>query len=269
VQAEDEVKRLNDEDLLVEHLLLAMLDDGGATGRLLKELGLTRERLMQALQGVRGGQRVTSPTPEATYEALARYGHDLTQLASQRKLDPVIGRDEEIRRVMQLEIEREALKKETDPASQARLSKLEHELAELKAQADELKARWQMEKEAVQRLRALREQIEQAERRYDLNRAAELRYGQLAGLERHLHAAEEELTRQQGQTRLLKEEVDEEDIAQVVSRWTGIPVAKLLEGEIQKLLHLEEELHRRVVGQDEAVTAVAVRGWPSATSRWS
>jgi ATP-dependent Clp protease ATP-binding subunit ClpB len=166
--------------------------------------------------------------------------------------------------VMQLEIEREALKKETDAASQERLNKLEHELADLKAQADELKAQWQAEKDAVQRLRAIREQIEQtkieieqAERQYDLNRAAELRYGRLSGLERQLQADEERSTSKQGQSRLIKEEVDEEDIAEVVSRWTGVPVAKLLEGEIQKLLHLDEELHKRVVGQDEAVTAVS------------
>jgi len=172
--------------------------------------------------------------------------------------------DEISRRVMQLEIEREALKKETDQVSRQRLEKLENELAELRSQADALRAQWQSEKQGVQRLRALREQIErtrieieQAERQYDLNRAAELRYGKLAELERRLQSEEELLSKKQGQARLIKEEVSEEDIAEVVSRWTGVPVTKLLEAELQRLLTLEDELHRRVIGQDEAVTAVA------------
>ncbi len=491
--AGDEAQKLKDEYISVEHVLLAASEDGGAAGRLLKEMGLTRERLMQALRDIRGSQRVTSQNPEATYEALERYGRDLTKMAAQNKLDPVIGRDEEIRRViqvlsrrtknnpvligepgvgktaiveglalrinrgdvpeglknkrivaldmgaliagakyrgefeerlkavlkevqesageiilfidelhtvvgagkaegamdagnllkpmlargelhcigattldeyrkhiekdaalerrfqpvmvdqpsvedtisilrglkeryevhhgvrikdaalvaaavfsnryitdrflpdkaidlvdeaaarlrteidsmpaeldetrrriMQLEIEREALRKETDPASKERLAKLEKELADLRAESDALSGRWQAEKNAVQRLRQLREQveqtkmeIEQAERQYDLNRAAELKYGTLAGLERQLQEESEKFDRQRAGSRLLREEVDEEDIAEVVSRWTGVPVTKLLEGEMQKLLHLDEELHRRVVGQEEAVTAVA------------
>jgi ATP-dependent Clp protease ATP-binding subunit ClpB len=492
-QAEDEAKRLKDEYTSVEHVLLAATEDAGAAGKLFREFGITRERLMRALQDVRGSQRVTTQNPEATYEALEKYGRDLTQLAAQGKLDPVIGRDEEIRRViqvlsrrtknnpvligepgvgktaiveglaariirgdvpeglkekrvvsldmgaliagakfrgefeerlkavlkevqasegqivlfidelhtvigagkaegamdagnllkpmlargelhcigattldeyrkyiekdaaferrfqtvyvdqpsvedtisilrglreryevhhgvrikdsalvaaavlsnryisdrflpdkaidlvdeaaaklrteidsmpfeldemlrriMQLEIEREALKKESDPASKQRLKKLEKEIAELKAESTALKAQWQAEKEAVQRLRNLREQLEQvkidiekAERQYDLNRAAELKYGKLAELERTLKAEQARLDEKQSGRRLLKEEVDEEDIAQVVSRWTGVPVSKLLEGEMQKLLHLEDELHKRVIGQDEAVQAVA------------
>jgi ATP-dependent Clp protease ATP-binding subunit ClpB len=182
-------------------------------------------------------------------EAAARLCTEIDSLASEL--------DEILRRRVQLEIEREALKKETDPASKERLEKLEGDLANLKARADEVQAQWQAEKGAVQHLRSIREQIEQVERQYDLNRAAQLRYGRLAELERQLHAEEARLTQKQGQLRLLKEEVDEEDIAEVVSRWTGIPVSRLLEGEIQKLLHLEGELHKRVVGQDEAVTAVA------------
>ena len=487
--AEDEAKRLKDDFISVEHLLLTVTADQGVTGRAFKEQGLTRERLMKALQEVRGSQRVSTQNPEATYEALERYGRDLTKLASLGKLDPVIGRDEEIRRViqvlsrrtknnpvligepgvgktaiveglaqriirgdvpeglkdkkvvsldmgaliagakfrgefeerlkavlkevvtaegqivlfidelhtvvgagkaegamdagnllkpmlargelhcigattldeyrkhiekdaalerrfqpvlvdqptvedtisilrglreryevhhgvrikdaslvaaavlsnryisdrflpdkaidlvdeaaarlrteidsmpaeldeilrrvMQLEIEREALRKETDPASKERLAKLEREIADLRSNSSALEAQWQNEKEAVQRLRGLREQleqtkleIEQAERAYDLNRVAELRYGRLRELEQKLAASNTTATG----PRLLKEEVDEEDIAEVVSRWTGVPVSKLMEGETQKLLNLEGELHRRVIGQDEAVEAVA------------
>ena len=172
--------------------------------------------------------------------------------------------DEILRRIMQLEIEREALKKESDTASKDRLKKIEKEIADLKSDSDALKAQWQAEKEGVQRLRTLREQIEQvkvdiekAERQYDLNKAAELKYGKLTELESKLKAEETRLAEKQSGKRLLKEEVDEEDIAQVVSRWTGVPVSKLLEGEMQKLLHLEDELHKRVIGQDEAVQAVA------------
>jgi ATP-dependent Clp protease ATP-binding subunit ClpB len=127
-----------------------------------------------------------------------------------------------------------------------------------------LQAQWQAEKEAVQRVRALREQIDQvkieiaqAERAYDLNKAAELKYGRMTELERQFNAEQARVSGQTGGPRLLKEEVDEEDIAEVVSRWTGVPVSKLLEGEMKKLLALEDELHKRVIGQDEAVMAVA------------
>jgi len=488
-KAEEEQRALKDDYLSVEHVLLAMVQEGGV----LKKLGLSRDRLLSALQQVRGNQRVTSQDPEGTYQSLEKYGRDLTKLAAQGKVDPVIGRDEEIRRViqilsrrtknnpvligepgvgktaiveglairiikgdvpeglkhkrvvaldmgalvagakfrgefeerlkavlkeiqssqgqillfidelhtvvgagaaegamdaanllkpmlargelhligattldeyrkhiekdaalerrfqtvlvdqpsvedtisilrglkeryevhhgvrikdaalvaaaklshryiadrflpdkaidlvdeaaarlrteidslpaeldevsrkvLQLEIEREALRREKDQASQARLATLEQELQEKQRDLQALKTRWDSEKASVSRLQKTREAIEEiklaiekAERAYDLNRVAELRYGELPRLERELAIEQQQLGKKQGESRLLKEEVDEDDIAAIVSRWTGIPVSRLMEGELEKLMKLEELLHQRVVGQDEAVQAVA------------
>jgi ATP-dependent Clp protease ATP-binding subunit ClpB len=491
-RADREARQLRDDFVSVEHLLLALLEDGGQAAELLKGHGLERQRLLEVLRAIRGSQRVTSQNPESTYQPLEQYGRDLTALAAQGKVDPVIGRDDEIRRVvqilsrrtknnpvliglpgvgktaiveglaqrivrgdvpeglknkrvvaldmgaliagakyrgefeerlkavlkevqdsqgqiilfidelhnvvgagraegapmdagnllkpllargelhcigattldeyrkhiekdaalerrfqtvladepsvddtisilrglreryevhhgvrikdaalvaaaalsnryisdrflpdkaidlvdeaaarlrteidslpteldevkrrvMQLEIERQALKKEKDAASRDRLSRLEKELADLKVESDRLTAQWQQEKDAIGKVRLVKKEIEEtklamerAERAYELSRVAELRYGRLAELEKKLKAEEAALASKG--TALLKEEVDEEDIASVVSRWTGVPVSKLMEGEVQKLLHLEALLHQRVVGQDEAVAAVA------------
>ena len=492
--AEQEAGRLKDEYVSVEHLVLAMLAEGQATvaGRLLREQGVTRESFLEALTRIRGNQRVTSAMPEVAYEALAKYGTDLVADAASGRLDPVIGRDAEIRRVIQilsrktknnpvligdpgvgktaiveglaqritrgdipeglrdktifsldmgslvagakyrgefeerlravlsevraaegrillfldelhtvvgagaaegamdagnmlkpmlargelhmigattldeyrqriekdaalerrfqpvmvdepseedavsilrglrerlevfhgvkiadsalvsavtlshryisdrflpdkaidlvneacamlrteidsmpaeldeltrrvmrLEIEETGLAKEDDPASHARLEDLRRELADLRAQADALRAQWEAERQALRRVQALREEMEQvrqeaelAERDYDLNRAAELRLGRLPELERRLQAEEERLSSRQGGARLLREVVTDEEIATIVSRWTGIPVTRLQEGEREKVLRLGQVLHERVVGQDEAVQLV-------------
>ncbi len=172
--------------------------------------------------------------------------------------------DEVQRRVMQLEIEREALRKETDKASADRLQKLEKELADLKEQQRTLTAHWTDEKDAIQKSRALKEELESlrrdveaAQRHGDFGRASELQYGRIPALEAQVRAEDARMSDASGAPRLLKEQVDEEDIAEVVGKWTGIPVSRLMEGEVQKLIQMEARLHQRVVGQDEAIRAVA------------
>jgi ATP-dependent Clp protease ATP-binding subunit ClpB len=169
--------------------------------------------------------------------------------------------DEVERRIMQLEIELQALSKETDPASIERREAIERELADLRERGDGMKAQWQREKNLLGAVTDVKEQldrahreVERAERDADLQRAAELKYGEIPDLERALADAE---AATDGNGGFLKEEVDDEDVAEVVAKWTGIPVSKLLEGEVEKLIHMEERLHERVVGQDEAVEAVA------------
>ncbi len=168
------------------------------------------------------------------------------------------------RRAKQLEIEKAALAKETDASSRQRLDRIESELASLHEDMDGMKAQWMQEKEAIDRIRALKAEIEQArgeaeraERDADLHRAAELRYGRLVELERALSSSNEALVKLQAERKFLKEEVDEEDVAEVVARWTGIPTSRLMEGEVEKLIGMEDGLHARVVGQDEAVAAVS------------
>jgi len=172
--------------------------------------------------------------------------------------------DELDRRILQLEMEKLSLARESDPASRDRLEKLERELAELSEQQSGLNAQWQKEKGSIDALSAIKEeieqvtlQVEQAKRSYDLNRAAQLEYGTLADLGRKLAAKETELSESHGDKNLLREEVTEDDIAEVIAKWTGIPVSKLVQSEMEKLLHLEDELHQRVIGQEQAVTAVA------------
>jgi ATP-dependent Clp protease ATP-binding subunit ClpB len=173
--------------------------------------------------------------------------------------------DEVDRKILQLEMERLSLQRENDPASKERLEKLEKELANLKEDQSKLNGQWQSEKEVIDKIRTVKERIDQvnlevqqAERDYDLNKAAELRFGQLTELQRQVKTFEDQLAEKQTSGKsLLREEVLESDIAEIISKWTGIPISKLVESEKEKLLHLEDELHDRVIGQEEAVTAVA------------
>jgi ATP-dependent Clp protease ATP-binding subunit ClpB len=227
---------------------------------------------------VHHGVRITDPAIVAAATLSERYIADrflpdkaidlIDEAASRLKMEiesSPVEIDEADRRIQQLEIEREALKKEKDEASKARREAIEAELAELNEAASEMKARWQTEKTAIEAIKSAKAELDQAhreaeraERDQDLERAAELRYGRIPELEKTLSEQEAKLRELHAQGgSLLTEEVTEEDVAEVVARWTGIPVARLMEGEVEKLVHMEERLHERVVGQDEAVEAVA------------
>ena len=223
------------------------------------------------------GVRITDPAVIAAATLSDRYISDrflpdkaidlLDEAASRLKMEITskpAELDELDRRIMQLEIEREALKQERDPASKERLQKLERELAELREKRNALAAKWEAERGVIEEIQKIKQQIEetkiaieQAERRADLEEAARLRYGRMRELEQQLEEKEKQLAELQKEGALLREEVTPEEIAEVVSSWTGIPVSKLMEGEVEKLLHLEERLHERVVDQEEAVRAVA------------
>ena len=226
---------------------------------------------------VHHGVRITDPAVIAAATLSNRYisdrhmpdkAIDLIDEAGARLRTEIDSKPQEVdevdRQILQLEIERQALQKEKDKASKERLEKLEKELADLREVSSQLNARWQTEKEAISALQSVKEQIEsarlemeRAERNNELEEAARLRYGTLRELEGQLGKSEERLKNVQTEGALLKEEVDAEEIAQVVASWTGIPVARLLEGEMEKLVHMEERLHERVVGQNAALTAVS------------
>ena len=226
---------------------------------------------------VHHGVRITDPAVIAAATLSNRYlterqlpdkAIDLIDEAASRLKMTIESKPPELdqvdREILQLEIERESLRQERDEASRERLQHIEGEIAELKEQANALRARWEMEKEAIEEIQSLKEQmdetrvqIENAERNMNLEEAARLRYGTLAELQRDLEAKEQRLVELQGESPLLKEEVDAEDIARIISNWTGVPVSKMLEGEVEKLLKMENRLHRRVIGQDDAIRAVA------------
>jgi ATP-dependent Clp protease ATP-binding subunit ClpB len=243
----------------------------------------TVEDTISILRGLKGryevhhGVRITDAAVIAAATLSHRYisdrqlpdkAIDLIDEAAARLRTEIDSKPQELdvvdRQIMQLEIEREALKKEKDKASKERLARIEQDLADLREESRALSARWQTEKQAISELRELKEKLEQthldierAEREANLEKAARLRYGELREIEQKIQTAEERLKTLQSEGALLKEEVDTEEIAAIVARWTGIPVTRLLEGETEKLIHMEERLHERVVGQDEALRVVS------------
>lgn len=268
----DEYRKHIEKDAALERRFQTVLVDEPTVEDTISILRGLRERL-EVFHGVRiqDGALVAAATLSHRYitdRFLPDKAIDLVDEACARlrtEIDSMPAELDEItRRVTRLEIEEAALAKETDAASRARLEELRKELADLRADADARHAQWDAERQSIRRVQELRGQLEQlrheaeeAERNYDLNRAAELRYGQITELERKLAAAGEQLQSKQGQKPLLREVVTEDEIAEIVAAWTGIPVARLQEGEREKLLRLDEILHERVIGQDEAVQLVA------------
>jgi ATP-dependent Clp protease ATP-binding subunit ClpB len=268
----DEYRKHIEKDAALERRFQTVLVDEPAVEDTISILRGLRERL-EVFHGVRiqDGALVAAATLSHRYitdRFLPDKAIDLVDEACARlrtEIDSMPAElDEVTRRVTRLEIEEAALDKETDPASSSRLAELRKELADLRAEADAWRAQWDAERQAIRRVQELRGQLEQlrheaeeAERNYDLNRAAELRYGQIRELERKLDAASEQLQSKQGEKPLLREVVTEDEIAEIVAAWTGIPVARLQEGEREKLLRLDEILHERVIGQDQAVQLVA------------
>ena len=268
----DEYRKHIEKDAALERRFQTVLVDEPDVEDTISILRGLRERL-EVFHGVRiqDGALVAAATLSHRYitdRFLPDKAIDLVDEACARlrtEIDSMpAGLDEITRRVTRLEIEDAALAKETDPASRSRLDELRRELADLRAEADAQRAQWDAERQAIRRVQELRGRLEQlrveadeAERNYDLNRAAELRYGQMTELERKLRAAEDQLQSKQGEKPLLREVVTEDEIAEIVAAWTGIPVARLQEGEREKLLRLDEILHERVIGQDEAVQLVS------------
>ncbi|MDQ1663308.1 MAG: ATP-dependent Clp protease ATP-binding subunit ClpB [Blastococcus sp.] len=268
----DEYRRHIEKDAALERRFQPVLVNEPSVEDAVSILRGLRERL-EVFHGVRilDGALIAAATLSSRYlteRFLPDKAIDLVDEACARlrtEIDSMPAELDEItRKVMRLEIEEAALAKEDDPASVARLDQLRRELADRRGEAASMRAQWNAERQAIQRVQQLRGELEQvrrdveeAERAYDLNRAAELRYGRLTDLERKLEREEQRLGEKQGEHRLLREVVTPEEIADIVSVWTGIPVSRLTEGEREKLLRLDEVLHRRVVGQDEAVQAVA------------
>jgi ATP-dependent Clp protease ATP-binding subunit ClpB len=268
----DEYRRYVEKDAALERRFQPVVVDQPSVEDTVSILRGLRERL-QVFHGVRiqDGALVAAATLSDRYlteRFLPDKAIDLVDEACARlrtEIDSMpAALDEITRRVTRLEIEEAALSQETDQASKSRLEELRRELGDLRAEADAMRAQWDAERRAIKRVQELRAELEQvrreaeeAERAYDLNRAAELRYGRLAELERRLVAEEERLVAKQGAKRLLREEVTADEVADIVSLWTGIPVTRLTEGEREKLLRLDTILHNRVVGQDEAVRVVA------------